>query len=76
MNNNNNNPRALLFNRFHFVQNISVHIWISRKIHFQQRLAFLFGPERLREILTSPEPIILPLIDYNFSFDVTIVILL
>ena len=73
---NNHNPHRGNFFHFHSVQSIRVNIWISRKIHFQQRIVFLFGPERLREILLSPDPIILPLIDYNFSFDVNVVILL
>ena len=70
---NNNAPN---FFRFHSVQTLRINIWISHyKIHFQQRLVFLFGPERLREILLSPDLIIIPLLDYNFSFDVTILIL-
>lgn len=70
-----NNQGAVNFHSFHFVQNIRVNVCISRKIHFQQRIVFLFGPERLREILLSPDPIILPLIDYTVSFDMHIFIL-
>ena len=58
------------------MQRIMINIWISRKIHFQQRIVCLFGPERLREIMLSPEPVILPLFDYNMSFDMSVVILL
>ena len=41
-----------------------------------QRIVFLFGPAALREVLDAPHPIILPLIMYEHSFDVTIFILL
>lgn len=61
---------------FDFTRHIRVNICISRKIHFQQRIVLLFGAERLGEILRSPEPVILPLIDYNISFDVHVFILL
>lgn len=73
---NNHNPAQGNFFRFRSVQHITINIWISRKIHFQQRIVFLFGPERLREIMLSPDPIILPLFDYNMSFDMSVVILL
>ena len=59
-----------------FTQHIRINICISQKIHFQQCIAFLFGVEALGEILRSPPPIILPLIDYDTSFDVHVFILL
>lgn len=65
-----NNP---IFYNFQSVQNIRVDVCISRKIHFQQRLVFYFGAERLREILLSPDPIIFPILDYNISFNVHII---
>lgn len=65
-----------IFFPFDFTQHIRINVCISRKIHFQQRIVLLFGPERLGEILRSPNPVILPLIDYNLSFDVHIFILL
>lgn len=67
---------APIFNPFHFVQHINVRICISRKMHFMQRIVYLFGPEILGEILASHEPIILPLINYHTSFDVHVFILL
>lgn len=70
-----NNQGGPIFNPFHFVQHISIRVCISRKLHFMQRIVFLFGPERLREILASPDPIILPLINYENSFDVHVFIL-
>ena len=68
---NNHNPHQGNF--FHFS---TINIWISHKIHFQQCIVVLFGPERLREIMLSPNPIILSLFDYNMSFDMSVVILL
>lgn len=61
---------------FQSVQNMNVRVCISHKIHFMQRIVHLFGPERLADILASPQPIILPLINYHVSFDVCIFILL
>ena len=40
-----------------------------------QRIVHLFGPERLGEVMSSPNPIILPLINYHMSLDVHIFIL-
>lgn len=65
-----------IFHPFHFVQHINVRVCISRKVHFMQRIVHLFGPERLREILISHDPLILPLIVYENSFDVHVFILL
>lgn len=70
-----NNDRQNGFFPFHFAQRIQIHVHVDRKVFFQQRIAFLFGAERLREILESPQPIILPLIMYEHSFDVSIFIL-
>ena len=36
----------------------------------------LFGAERLGEILASPEPLILPVLDYRITWDVVILVLL
>ena len=69
-------PDGPLFFRFHFTQQIHVHVTISRKIHFMQRIVHLFGPEVLSEVLSTPNPVILPLLLYENSFDVAIFILL
>ena len=45
------------------------------KIVYHQRIVYLFGPERLEEILESPIPVIIPIINYELSFDVIILIL-
>lgn len=71
----NPNPRNLPFQRFHFTHDITVHIRVDRKIFFHQRIVFLFGPDRLAEIMASLDPIILPLMDYSVSFDIVIFIL-
>ena len=49
---------------------------ISRKIHFMQRIVFLFGPAALRQVLDAPHPVILPFMMYENSFDVDVYILL
>ena len=71
--NNNDGP---IFQPFHFSQQIEIRVCISQKIHFMQRIALMFGPERLGEVLASPNPVILPLINYQTSFNVFIFILL
>ena len=68
-------PLGIQFNQFHWVRSIRVNICIDRKIFYQQRMVLLFGPERLREVLESPDPIILPILDYTTSFNVHIFIL-
>lgn len=70
----NNSPQRNLF-PFRFVRHIQIHVHIDRKIFFQQRIVFLFGAERLREILESPDPIILPFLMYEHSFDMYVFIL-
>ena len=40
-------PDGPVFNQFHLVQNINVRVIVSRKIHFMQRIVFLFGPAAL-----------------------------
>ena len=69
------NPHAIQFHQFHWVHAIRVNVHIDRKIFFQQRIALLFGAELLRDILQSPNPIILPIVDYTISFDVHVFIL-
>lgn len=53
----------------------NVHILFSLKIHFQQRIALMFGADRLAEVNASTEPFILPLVNHHNSFDVLIFIL-
>ena len=55
---------------------ITVFIHIDRKVFFQQRLVSLFGAERLGEIINSPHPFILPLINYHNSCNIYIFILI
>ena len=61
---------------YQFVPFTSIHVVLSCKIFFQQRLALTFGADRLAEINASPQPFLLPLLDYNLTFDVYIFILL
>ena len=61
---------------YQFVPFTSFHVVLSCKIFFQQRLALTFGADRLVEINASPQPFLLPLLDYNLTFDVYIFILL
>ena len=65
-----------VFHPFHLTQTINVHVTTSRKIHFMQRIVFLFGLAALREVLESPHPVILPFLMYENSFDVYISIFL
>ena len=65
-----------IFNNFHLTQQINVHVIISKRIHFMQRIVFLFGLAALREVLYSPSPVILPFIMYENSFDFFVFILL
>lgn len=51
-------------------------ICVSLKMHFQQRIAFMFGPQRLAKINASNKPFILPLNNHAVSFDVMIFFLL
>lgn len=54
---------------------VSVHIVLSRKVFYQQRIALLFGAARLAEILASPEPFLFPSMSYDITFDVFIFVL-
>ena len=69
-------PDGPVFNQFHLTQHINVRVIISRKVHFMQRIVFLFGPAVLREVLESPHPVIIPFILYEHLFDVFVYILL
>ena len=71
----NQDPGGRVVHRFHFSRAIRINVHVDRKIFFQQRIVFMFGADRLGEVLASPEPIILPLINYETSFDVHVFIL-
>ena len=74
-----NNPGPLdgpVFNRFHLTQLINVRVIVSRKIHFMQRIVFLFGPAALDEVMNAPHPVIIPFMMYENSFDVYVYVLL
>ena len=59
----------------HLTQRIQINVHVDRKIFYQQRIVFMFGPRRLREILESPLPVVIPMINYENSFDVHVFIL-
>ena len=69
------NQSEFQFPPFQWVRAIRINVHIDRKIFFHQRIAMLFGAQVLGEILQSPDPIILPIVDYTFSFDVHVFIL-
>ena len=74
-----NNPSpldGLVFNRFHLTQLINVQVIVSRKIHFMQRIVFLFGPVALDEAMNAPHPMIIPLMMYENLFDVYVYVFL
>ena len=71
----NNQDRPQFF-PFHLTQWIQINIHVDRKVFYLQGIVFMFGhPERLRYILASPLPIIIPMIQYKHSFDVHVFIL-
>ena len=69
-------PDGPVFNWFHLSQNINVRVIINRKIHFMQRIVFLFGPAALDQVMQAPHPIIIPFFLYEHGFDVYVYILL
>ena len=74
--NNQGPPHGPIFNHFHLTQQINVRVIISRKVHFMQRIVFLFGPVALSEVMDAPHLVILPFLMYENSFDVYVYILL
>ena len=69
-------PDGLVFNCFHLNQLINVQVIVSRKIHFMQRIVYLFGPAALDEVMNVPHPMIIPFMMYKNSFDVYVYVLL
>jgi len=69
-------PDGPVFNRFHLTQLINVRVIVSRKIHFMQRIVYLFGPAALDEVMNAPHPVIIPFMMYENSFDVYVYVLL
>ena len=65
-----------VFNRSHLTQLINVRVIVSRKIHFMQRIVFLFGLAALDEVMNAPHPVIIPFMMYENSFDVYVYVLL
>ena len=61
--------------RFPFSRAIRINVHVDRKIFFQQCIVFMFGADRLGEVIASLEPIILTLIIYETSFDVHVILL-
>lgn len=54
---------------------LSLHIVLTRTADFQQHVSLLFGAQCLAEINASRESFILPRVDYEPSFIMTIFIL-
>ena len=69
-------PEGPVFNRFTLTQSINVRVIIDRKIHYMQRIVFLFGPAALAEVMRAQHPIIIPFTMYEHGFDVFIYILI
>ena len=70
-----NGPERPPFLPFYNTQSICINVHVDRKIFYHQRIVYIFGPERLGEILESQIPIIILIINYELSFDVTILTL-
>ena len=60
---------------FYNTQHIQIQVHVDWKIFYHQRIVYLFGHKRLGEILESLIPIIIPIINYELSFDAIILIL-
>ena len=71
-----NPPRGPIFHPFQLTQPVLIRVTISLKIHFMQRIIFLFWPEALERVMQSPNPVILPLLSYEHGFDVELFVLL
>ena len=60
---------------FYNTQSIRINVHVDRKIFYHQRIVYMFGPKRLGKILESPILVVIPIINYELSFDVNILIL-
>ena len=69
-------PDGPAFNCFHLTQLINVRVIVSRKIHFMQRIVYLFGSATLDEVMNAPHLVIIPFTMYKNSFDVYVYVLL
>ena len=70
-----NQTNGAQFLQFHPSQRIRINIHVDRKIFYQQRIVYMFGPQVLGEILASPLLVVIPMINYKTSFDVHVFIL-
>ena len=70
-----NGPGRPPFLPFYNTQSIGINVHLDQKIFYHQRIVYMFGPERLGEILELQIPVIISIINYELSFDVTILIL-
>ena len=68
-------PSGPIFNRFTLTQSVNVRVIIDKKIHYMQRIVFLFGLEALGQVMNGPHPIVIPFIMYKHGFDVFVYIL-
>ena len=71
----NHDPLRGAFFPFHFTRSIRINVHVDFKVFYQQRIVFMFGPKKLHDILASPNPVIIPMIHYENSFDVHIFVL-
>ena len=65
-----------VFNHFHLTLLINVQVIVRRKIHFMERIVYLFGRVALDEVMNAPHPVIIPFMMYENSFDVYVYVLL
>ena len=59
-----------------YAQEITLHVRVSRKFKFLSELRSLLGTKALQEILTSPIPIIYPILRRNLVWKVYVFVLL
>ena len=60
-----------IFLTFDFFQCLQIHVHVDIKMFFLQCIALTFGPERLRDILDSPKPVMILFINYEVSFEIS-----
>ena len=70
-------PKESLLPNQPFQPHFELHVVIlfGLKINHQQRIVSLFGIECLAEVLRSPHPLLLSILDYHEDWDVHILVL-
>ena len=70
-----NGPGRPPFLPFYNTQSVRINVHVDQKLFYHQCIVYMFGLQRLGKILESSLPVIISIINYELSFDVTILIL-